>query len=153
MAEQSNPTQSVTLLQKLATLIGLLVGAALILPTLGGIFLAPSRLAKLEDQDRDKDRRISKVEQVTDEHGKAIAGMNTRMERLENVITNGNQRTEGSLQTMFEKLTELSAAARMMERSVQSAVDIANNAKATAGNAIIRADKALDEVETASRAK
>ena len=150
--ENKTPTHTIPWYQKLATIVGLLVGAALILPTLGGIFLGPSQLRELKDLDKDKERRIVSLEQIAREHTKDLSGIYGRMERLENIITNGNQRTESAITSLLEKFAELRASAGMMERSVSTLGDVVHSAHSTSKNAVVRADKALDIAEEAQRA-
>ena len=128
--------------------IWLAVASAVVvaIATAGNFLRTPVRLdqieVKIDSGFREQERRITKLEQADSEKSKEINGIYSRIERLENAVTNGNQRTEDTLRSMFEKLTELGATARMMERSVQSAVDLANKAVATSENAVVIADDA-----------
>jgi hypothetical protein len=122
-------------------------GALKVFPQIGRILLVQENLEENGRNDKDQEKMLLEHAQLLKEHGKDLIVIRTEMAKINDTIQASNRRTEDALNGLIRTFAGVEASVRTMERSVASAMEMANKSAATAGNAIVRADKALDAVE------
>jgi len=149
-AESSGSTKPMDLKQILKMMIGIAVTLGLLLasaPSIGNAFRIPARMDEYERSRNDTDRRLTALEQAVREQGKEVSGIGGRLDKFEKTYEDGQNRTEQTLMKLTERFADVSASARLMERAVSDALAISQQSRATANNAVVRADQAIDAVE------